>query len=107
MQWGNRSRNGEQPTSVDAQLIEVPYRHLAFSLVFHSEMCGHICLKADPRFQRQNEPGMTEAGRGTGTGRRQQRAAEAADEERDGLFWDVELVFPTRRRNVCFRLREK
>ncbi|CAM9567826.1 unnamed protein product [Ectocarpus sp. 4 AP-2014] len=55
--------------------------------------------EADPRFQRQNEPGMAEAGRGTGTGRGQQRAAEAADEERDGLFWDVELVFPTRRRN--------
>ncbi|CAM9369231.1 unnamed protein product [Ectocarpus sp. 8 AP-2014] len=53
----------------------------------------------DPRFQRQNEPGMAEAGRGAGTGRGQQRAAEAADEERDGLFWDVELVFPTRRRN--------
>ncbi|CAB1098567.1 unnamed protein product [Ectocarpus sp. CCAP 1310/34] len=63
----------------------------------------------DPRFQRQNEPGMAEAGRGTGTGtgRRQQHAAEAAGEERDGLFWDFELVFPTRRRNVCFRLREK
>ncbi|CAN0440770.1 unnamed protein product, partial [Ectocarpus sp. 12 AP-2014] len=54
---------------------------------------------ADPRFLRQNEPGMAEAGRGTGTGRGQQRAAEAAGEERDGLFWDVELVFPTRRRN--------